>query len=645
MPLPRQDPLPPPRKRRRRLSPQGPGWDFVRRATQPQRRRLYGSLAAALVSALAKLSVPLLVAQAVDVGILQHHRLPLGIYAAVIALVGVVQGVAAGCRRWLNGLASRHVEAELREQFFDHLLRLDIGYHDQVNRGQLLSRVASDLFQVKELVASLPAWIANAVLVVAVGVVLVVTQPLLGLVAVVGLPWVVLFSKQFSATVRPALADLQRERGDMAGVVEETLTGIRAVKGFGAEGHLESRLRNQAARVLDQALQVVDTRARFNPQLAAIPMVALVAVNWLGGYLVIHHSLTVGSLLAFNVYLVMITGPLRSVGAFIVQAQRAEVSGKRLAAVTSRRSALPELDAPEPLPDGGGEIVFKQVSFSYSSSSSQVLSGVDLHIRAGEVVALVGPTGSGKTTLAALVARFYDPDTGSVSLEGIDLRHLALADLRKAVGVVFDESFLFEESVRDNLAVAAPHASEEDMWAALALAAADEMVRALPAGIDTVVGERGLSLSGGQRQRIALARAILADPRVLILDDATSAVDASKERQIVRSLSGVMQGRTTIIISHRPATIALSDRVVVLDKGRVSAVGRHDELLRTSRRYRKIIASKAPPSTVLSAQRPDSCIGGAGVGGAGVGDDSSEGDGGEGDSAQPEPEIERARAS
>lgn len=566
----------------------------------PHRRQLYGSVAAALVSVLAKLAVPLLVARAVDAGVLGHHEVTLGVYAAAIAVAGVVQGVSAGARRWLNGVASRHVEAELREQFFDHLLGLDIAYHDQVNRGQLLSRVASDVFQVKELVASLPSWIANGVLVVAVGVVLVVTQPLLGLVAVVGLPWVVLFSKQFSATVRPALSDLQRERGEMAGVVEETLTGIRAVKGFGAEGHLESRLRTQAGKVLDQALQVVDTRARFNPQLAAIPMVALVGVNWLGGYLVLHHSLTVGALLAFNVYLVMITGPLRSVGAFIVQAQRAEVSGKRLAAVMQRRSALPELDAPEPLGPGGGEIVFNQVSFSYPEAPSPALCGVDLHIRSGEVLALVGATGSGKTTLAALVGRFYDPDQGSVCIEGTDLRRLALGELRRAVGVVFDDSFLFDESLRANLAVASSDAGDAAMWAALRLAAAETMVRSLPAGLDTVVGERGLSLSGGQRQRIALARAILADPRVLILDDATSAVDASKERQILRSLSGVMQGRTTIIISHRPATIALADRVVVLEAGRVAAVGRHEDLLRTSRRYRKILASKAPPAEAVS---------------------------------------------
>jgi ATP-binding cassette subfamily B protein len=563
------------------------------------------SVSAGLIWTVAVVAIPELVGRAVDAGLLAHHWSTLVGLGAVIAVLGGIQGIASGFRRYFNGRSSRAVETELRKKFFAGLLQLDIGYHDQVNRGQLLSRVTNDLFQIQAFIQSVPAWMANSIAIVAVAVVLMIINPLLGIVALVGLPVVALTSIRFSSKVRAAVGELQRERGELAGVVEEAISGIRAVKGFGAEPILEHRLGRQADAVRKQALEVVETRATYNPILNTVPMVELVAINWLGGYFVLHHELTVGMLLAFNAYLVVLTGPLQSMGFFIVQLQRALVSARRLETVMSRRSAIAEPAVPRPLPAGPGTVRFDDVRFSYPGMTEPVLDGLDLEIAGGEVVALVGATGSGKTTVGALIARLYDPHSGSVYLDGVDVRQLSLEDLREAVGIVFDDNFLFEESVNDNLRIGRPDATDDDVHAAARLAQADEFISQLGDGYDTIVGERGLSLSGGQRQRVALARAILANPRLLILDDATSAVDAAKEREIIAALEATMGGRTIIIISHRAATIAMADRVILLDDGRIAAIGSHDELLSSSGLYRRVLGWDTSDDT--DAEQADRC--------------------------------------
>ncbi len=570
----------------------GPGGGaFLWEAIRGHRRTESASIAAALVWTAAISTYPLLVGRAVDAGLLAHHWHRLGIYVVGIALLGVIQALASGARRRNNGLASRRVEADLRKRFFNRLLGLDVGYHDQVNRGQLLSRVTNDLFQVQAFVASAPALIGNAFAVGTVAVILLVLSPVLGGVALVMIPIVVATSKRYSATVRPALGALQRERGQLAGVVEETISGIKAVKGFGAEGVLTERLGEQADAVRREALEVVRTRATYSPYLNVVPLVELVAINWVGGYLVLHHQMTVGLLLAFNTYLVLLTGPLQSIGWFVVQFQRALVSSRRIASImqTEAKVTDPPADGTVPLPAGNGAIGFSHVGFSHAGAPRPVLDGFDLDIEGGEVVALVGPTGSGKSTLAALIARLYDPDRGTVTLDGAPLRNLRLAEVRAAVGVVFEDNFLFDGTIADNLRVGREGASDEEMRAAIRVARAEEIVDALPDGLHTPIGEQGHALSGGQRQRIALARAILAAPRVLVLDDATSAVDAAKEREILDGLRSLMGDRTIVVISHRAATIALADRVVLVDGGRVVADGTHQGLLRSSRRYRQVL--------------------------------------------------------
>ncbi|HTW97393.1 MAG TPA: ABC transporter ATP-binding protein [Acidimicrobiales bacterium] len=567
------------------------GWQFLLRSIGDNWAVLGASFVAAFVWTGVVVAVPLLLGAAVNAGIIGHDVREFAALTALIALLALVQASASGLRRWTNGLASRRLETELRQRFFSKLLRLEIAYHDQVNRGQLLSRLTSDLFQIQQFVSSSPAWTANVIVVLAVAGVLLAINPRLGAVTLAGLPFVALGSKIFSTNIRPPLTDLQSERGMLAGVVEEAVSGVRAVKGFGSEALLERRLGVQADRVRDRALDVVALRTRFIPVVSTVPLLELAALNWLGAVFVLHHELSIGTLLAFNAYVGLIAPPVQSIGGYIVLGQRAIVSSRRLHTVMRRTPAIAEPKNPEPLPGGSGALTFEQVCFTYPAATAPVFHGLELLVEGGEVVALVGPTGSGKSTLLALVSRLYDPAAGAVRLDGADLRRVSLKGLRAATAVVFEENFLFDDTIRANICLGRSDVTNEQLARALALARAEGFVADLPDGLDTVVGERGLALSGGQRQRLALARALVNEPRVLMLDDATSAIDAANERAIVAGLSRERRGKTTIIVSHRPATIAAADRVVLLDGGTVVATGRHEDLVEGCPRYLEVLGA------------------------------------------------------
>jgi ATP-binding cassette subfamily B protein len=575
------------------------GWRLIREAAGRQKLGITLGVIAGLVWTGAKVSTGLLVKQAIDEGIEADDAGALRNWSIALGCVAVLSAVFTGLRRYLAFRAARWIEADLRDRMFAHLQRLHFGYHDTAQTGQLMSRANTDLQQVQTFLVLIPLTISNGVTVVAVAVILATIDPVLTLLALGSLPFMNVLANRFSVRLHPFAMGIQRESADLAAVVEESVSGVRVIKGLGAEQIQADRLRTEADDVFDQSLGAVGTRARFLPALELLPNIGFIAVLGYGGHQVLNGDLSIGALIAFNVYVAMLVWPLRMLGLIVAQAQRASVSAQRVHEVLATDPIIVDPAKPEPLPAGGGEVRFEQVGFAYGDGPP-VLAGFDLTIRPGESVALVGPTGSGKTTVSRILPRFYDVGTGRILLDGTDVGRLRLRDLRRAVGIVFEETFLFSDTVAANIAFADPSASEEAITRAARLAGADDFIRSLDDGYATLIGERGYSLSGGQRQRIAIARAILADPRILVLDDATSAVDPTKEHEIRDALAEVMRGRTTIVIAHRPATIALADRVVLIDEGRVVAEGTHDELLAGHERYRQVLAAAALDSDAVA---------------------------------------------
>lgn len=562
-------------------------------------------MAVGLVWTAGKIAVPRLTQLAIDRGIEQGGSVLA--WALLIALAGVVTGTFTALRRFLAFRESRLTESHLREQLFEHVLGLHIGFHDRARTGQLMSRASSDLNQVQMFVVMIPLTVSNLALVVGVSIVLILTDPLLAVVALAPLPFVNWTARRFSQRIHPAVLAVQAEQAQLATVVEESIAGVRVVKGFGAEEVQNERVRAEADDIRRVSLDAARIRARYLPRIDLLPSLGLIAVLAIGGTRVLDGQLTIGALVAFNFYVALLVWPLRTIGMTVAFAQRAAAALERIHEVIG---TVPEVsDPPHPVPLAPmragqvlGEVRLRHVTFGYGDDP--VLRDLDLHIEPGTSVALVGATGSGKSTITRLLLRFYDVDGGSVEIDGVDVRRLRLAELRRAVGVVFEDTLLFHDTVAANIAFARPDADEMTIRRAAELAGAHGFVEQLPQGYETVLGERGFSLSGGQRQRIAIARALVADPRVLVLDDATSAVDPSTEHQIRAAMRTVMRGRTTMVIAHRPATVALADSVVLLDEGRVAARGIHQELLMTNERYREVLAAMVPPADDAATLAP-----------------------------------------
>ncbi len=550
-----------------------------------------------LVWTTAKVSVPLLIQAAIDRGIGADDLRALTRWSIAILVAGAVAAAFTGLRRYQAFKVSRQVETDLRDRLFAHVQRLHFAFHDRTQTGELMSRGNTDLQQVNQFVVLIPLTISNFVTVTAVTVILVLIDPLLALLALGCLPLLNVFGKRFASRLQPAAMAIQEESAQLATVVEETVSGIRVVKGFGAESIQSRRLRTEADDVFDATMDAARVRAAYLPAMELLPNIGLIAVLAYGGHQVLAGSLTLGELIAFNVYVVLLIWPLRMLGMIIAQGQRSAAAATRVAEILATDPVISDRAHPRQLPEAlrrspVGAVTFDGVFFGYSPARDlPVLEGLDLRVAGGESVALVGPTGCGKSTVARLLPRFYDVDSGRVLLDGIDVRDIALHDLRRSVGIVFEDTFLFSDTVAANIAFADPDAPVSQVEDAARLAGAHEFVSELPDGYATDIGERGFTLSGGQRQRIAIARAILADPRVLILDDATSSVDPTKEHEIRSALRVVMEGRTTVVIAHRPATIALADRVVLMDRGRVVDEGAHEELLGRSARYREVLAA------------------------------------------------------
>lgn len=578
------------------------GWRLIGDTLRPRRAGVAAGVTVGLLWSLSKVSIGLLLRQAIDAGIESDDMSALLSWSVAIALVGVVSGVLTGVRRYLAFKEARLVEKRLRDRLFAHVQRLHFAFHDEVQAGDLMSRGNTDLQHLQNFVVMIPLTIANLMTVVGVTVILFVLDPLLALLSLAALPLINVVAKRFGSRLFPSVMGIQRESAALASVVEESVAGVRVVKGFGAERVVEHRLSDAADDVFRESMTAARVRAAYLPALQLLPNVGLITVLGVGGHRVIDGTLTLGSLVAFNFYLILLIWPLRMLGMIIANGQRASAAAQRVSQVLSTDPVVVDAPGARALPDGRGEIRFERVDFSYGSDddghagSIPVLDGFDLHVEAGTSVALVGATGCGKSTVGRLIPRFYDVDGGRVRIDGVDVADVKVSDLRRSIGIVFEETFLFSDTIAANIAFADPEASQEAIERAARLAGAHEFIVQLEHGYDSVIGERGYSLSGGQRQRIAIARAVLADPRVLILDDATSSVDPTKEHEIRDALGEVMEGRTTIVIAHRPATIALADRVVLLDEGRVLATGTHEELLETNDRYREVLATADDPS-------------------------------------------------
>jgi ATP-binding cassette, subfamily B, bacterial len=577
----------------------------MRESVHPHRKWVVLGVLAGVLWTAAKVTVPLLAAAAIDQGILGGDNGKLALYTSLMVAVGVVQAINTALRRYGAFRMALRVETDLRDRLFAHLQRLHFAFHDEAQTGQLMARANTDIQQIHFLVVLVPLAIASLLTLLTVVVILVSFSPLLALLALGSLPFLNIAATRFTHRIQPLSLELQEKLADVSNVVEESVAGVRVVKGFGAEELQRERLEVQTDAVRDRAIASARERSWFLPLVDFLPILGLVAILWYGGHLVLDGNLEIGNLVAFNSYVLMLIWPMRMGGMLLAQAPRAAAAAGRVHEVLATDPAVADPPHPRPLPaDGTGEVRFTDVTFGYGAGNT-VLADFDLVVRGGEAVALVGATGSGKTTVARLVPRFYDVEGGAITIDGVDVREVALRDLRRAVGIVFEDTFLFSDTVRDNIAFADSEAAMEAVRDAARKAGADEFIEELPEGYDTVVGEHGYSLSGGQRQRVAIARTVLAAPRVLILDDATSSVDPTKEHEIRAALRGVMAGRTTLIIAHRPATIALADRVVLVDRGRAIAEGTHQQLLETSERYREVLAQAsartAPASTAVPA--------------------------------------------
>ena len=555
---------------------------------RPYKLSLIVSIVLAVGSQVAQIALIWITKHVIDGALTPHDRRKLWLFVAAIVALGLVRALLMAARRLISGRQALAVEMDMRQGLYSHLVRLSFGFYDRHQTGQLMSRATVDLQGVRFFLGyGLIFFFQNVLTVVSVTAVLFVFEWKLALIALAITPLLVVLAYRYSRIAHPTLREVQQKLADVATVAEENIVGVHVVKSFAQEAQESTKFQARSEDVFQQTLRANRQRALYVPLISWVPLLAQAAVLLVGARMVTHGQLSVGGFVAFNLYLGMLVMPLRSLGMWIGQSQRATASGERIFQVMDEPEEIAERPGAVELPPGGGQIRFEDVVFEYLEGRP-VLDGVSLDVPAGRTIALIGQTGSGKTTLTSLVPRFYDVTSGRVTVDGTDVRDVTLTSLRRAIGVISQDPFLFSATVRENITFGAPDLDEAEVERIARLAQAHEFVAELPDGYDTVIGERGITLSGGQRQRLAIARALAVDPRILILDDATASVDATTEARIRAGLREAMRNRTTLIIAHRLSTIALADEIVVLDHGRIAARGSHDELLETSEVYRDI---------------------------------------------------------
>ena len=569
---------------------------------RPYRSGVIVSFALAVAAMATGVLIPFLVGRTVDD--IDTGGGDLTLLAGAIAAAALLRLAFSVVRRLVAGRVSLGVEVDLRNRLYRHLQSLELEFFDTQQTGQLMSRSTVDLQSVRFFLGyGLIFMVQSIATILVAAAVMLAVNPTLALVALAPTPFVIWVAFSYGKRNRPASQEVQQRVAELTAEAEENISGVRVVKAFAQEERQLRRFNHAVRRVFDQSMVSTRLRAFYDPFIAFLPQLGLAAILLLGGRQAINGSISIGDFVAFYGYVLMLTSPMRTLGVSLGMAQRAVASGARVFEILDRAPALTAPAGAPALPDGGGRVELRGVSFGYGDGEN-VLSDVDLEVEAGRTVAVVGGTGSGKTTLVALIPRLYDVREGAVLVDGADVRDVNVASLRNETALVSDDAFLFSASLRDNIAYARHDATEEQVLAAARRAGVEGFVEELPDGYDTRVGERGLTLSGGQRQRVAIARALLAEPRILILDDATSSVDASTESTIKEALAEVMEGRTTFVIAHRLSTIALADEIAVLEDGHIVARGTHDELLEESDLYREI-AERGLPDQVFLNRKPE----------------------------------------
>jgi ATP-binding cassette subfamily B protein len=510
------------------------------------------------------------------------------VIAGLVLAVGAARALFMSGRRLISGRQALGVEFDMRNALYAKLLRLSFGFYDRHQTGQLLSRATVDLQTVRFFLGyGLVFFFQNVLTIVAATAIMFIVSWRLALVATAVTPLIVIIAYRYSSVAHPVLRDVQQKMADVSTVAEENIVGVHVVKSFAQERNELDKFSDRTERVFDRSIDANKQRALYVPLLSFLPLVMQAGVLLVGGRMVANGTLDFGTFFFFNILVVMLVMPLRMLGMWVGQSQRATASGERIFEVMDEPEEISEKADATEMPAGNGQIRYEQVTFEYAPGRP-VLYDIDLELEPGKTVALIGHTGSGKTTLASLVPRFYDVTEGRLTIDGADVRELKLESLRREIGIVSQDPFLFSATVRENISFGRPDATDEDIARAASLAQAHEFIERLPEGYESVIGERGITLSGGQRQRLAIARALVMEPRILLLDDATASVDATTEAKIRLGLREAMKGRTTIIIAHRLSTISLADELVVLDGGGIAGRGTDEELLQTNVVYRDI---------------------------------------------------------
>jgi len=568
----------------------------LRRYLRPYLGQLGWLLAAAAAATGAGIAIPLVIAEVVDGPVAAGDPAGLLLLGGLALLLGVVEAVLIFIRRWTQSASSIGMEGTIRDDIYTHLQRLPVTFHDQWQSGQLLSRAISDLSVIRRFLSfGLLFLILNSATYLTVVALLLHLHWPLGLVVAASAVPLYLFSRQFTRAYLRVSRRMQDQQGDLATLVEESAQGLRTIISFGRGPYLTARFTDLARELHDTAVGKGRLLAHASARYDLVPNASLAVVLVAGAGAVADQQLTIGQLVAFVTLQLMLIWPIKSLGWIISHAQEAMTAADRIQEVLDTPPSI--VDRPDAVrirvAEVRGELRFDNVTFGYPGTPEPVLRGVDLTVRPGETLAIAGLTGSGKTSLVSLVPRLYDVTGGRITLDGHDLRDLRLDELRRCVGVAFEDPTLFSMSVRENLTLGRPDATDAEVHAAVRLAQAD-FVHDLPWGLRTRIGEQGLSLSGGQRQRLALARAMLGRPRVLVLDDPLSALDVHTEALVEQALRRVLVGTTALLVVHRPSTVALADRVALLDAGRIAAVGTHTELLATVPAYRAVLSADGP---------------------------------------------------